>query len=171
MFFYVYLLSFDIFIAKLHNQHRRRTVRWGRIVGAFIIFSLIARGFVNIMTLNVNLIWSSIRKKIDHKVCEKSYITDVYLVNTDVRKYFNGELFTCVNITWNSVRLVVIVLLISMSKYAWGISCNLFCFSPLLELNRRKVCGLNMMLYWAVCESLNWFIWCKLECDDTNISY
>ena len=45
----VYLLSVDIFIAKLHNQHRRRTVRRGHIFGAFIIFSLIDKGFVNLL--------------------------------------------------------------------------------------------------------------------------
>jgi len=62
----VYLLSVDIFIAKLHNQHRRRTFRRGRIVGAFIVFSLIAQVFVNIVTQNLNLIRNSIRKFIIH---------------------------------------------------------------------------------------------------------
>jgi len=38
-------------------------------------------------------------KMCDFKVCEKSYITDIYNVNTDITKAFNGELFTFVNMT------------------------------------------------------------------------
>jgi hypothetical protein len=54
--FSVYLLPVDIFVAKFHNQLRRLTVRRGCTVRTFIVFSLISQAFVNIMTLNLDLI-------------------------------------------------------------------------------------------------------------------
>jgi hypothetical protein len=67
-----YLLPVDIVTATVHNQHGRRTVRTGLIIGAFIVFILIAQGFINIATLNLKLICSSIRTYMSLKSMKSS---------------------------------------------------------------------------------------------------